>query len=191
MIDTTIIFNVGSTQLLAVIVTFFLGLLAIIWKGKTEIAKTVKEELTPFKNTGSNLVNAVTEVQTILRSKFNGINIAHNLVERSGSPLSPTEYGAELIKNSGLEKILDDNRDFLCTKLKASLPNNYTEYDVQENARSLLLELKDGAILNPVKNWIYENPTDIEIILKVGGLWLRDDFLKKPRSINSAEKQEV
>ena len=182
------VFNISAGALIVGLFFFFVTLLSIIWKGKKEIADTVKEELAPFKKTGTNIVNAITEVQTILRNKYKGLNIIHNLVERSGSPLSPTEFGANLIKDSGLEKILDENKEFLCTKLKASLPKDYTEYDVQEKARSLLVNLKDDTILNPVKEWIYENPMDIEIVLKVGGLWLRDDFLKKPRSLNKTKE---
>ena len=188
MNDTTIIFNVNAGMLIVSMAVFFISLFAIIWKGKKEISDAIKEEIMPFKKTGTNIVNAITEVQTILRNKFKGLNIAHSLVEKSGSPLRPTEYGVQLIKDSGLEKILDDNKDFLCTKLKASLPKEYTEYDVQEKARSLLIELKDDPILNPVKKWIYENPTDIEVLLKVAGLWLRDDFLKQPRSINKDQE---
>jgi len=188
MNDTTIIFNVNAGMLIVSMAVFFISLFAIIWKGKKEISDAIKEEIMPFKKTGTNIVNAITEVQTILRNKFKGLNIAHSLVEKSGSPLRPTEYGVQLIKESGLEKILDDNKDFLCTKLKASLPKEYTEYDVQEKARSLLIELKDDPILNPVKKWIYENPTDIEVLLKVAGLWLRDDFLKQPRSINKDQE---
>jgi|SRR3989338_9079396 len=107
-LETNIIFNIGVGTLMVGIFVLFFSLLAIIWKGKKEIGDTVKEELNPFKKTGSNIVNAITEVQTILRNKFKGLNIVHALVERSSSPLSPTEYGSQLIKDSGLEKILVD-----------------------------------------------------------------------------------
>jgi len=30
---------------------------------------------------------------------------------------------------------------------------------------------------------------DIEVILKVGGLWLRDDFLGNPRKINESKEK--
>lgn len=185
--ETNLVFNIGVGAAVITICTIFLGLLGIIWKGKKEIAETIKEELAPFRKTGNNIVNAITEVQTILRGKFDGLSIV-NLVEKGSSPLNPTEYGASLIKDSGLEKVLNENKEFLCTKLKASLPKDYTEYDVQEKARQLLLELKDDPIMNPVKEWVYNNPTDIKVILKVGGLWLRSDFLSQPRKITETEK---
>ncbi len=68
-------------------------------------------------------------------------------------------------------------------ELKKQLVENYTEYDVQEKARNLLIAQKDDSIMNPVKEYAYKNGLNVEIILKVGGLWLRDDFLGIPRQI--------
>ncbi len=189
MNETTIILNIGAGALIVGILVFFLGLLAIIWKGKKEIADTVKEELSPYKNMNNRVINAITEVQTVLRNKYKGVNISHNLMETSGSPLGPTEFGAQMIKDSGLEKILNDNSETLCIKLKAALPKEYTEYDVQEKARELLMSLKDDPMMIPLKRWVYEHPSDITLILKVGGLWLRDDFLKVPRRVHQNKDQ--
>lgn len=182
--ETIITINIGAGAMIGGIVTIFLFLLVIVWKGKKEIAETIRTEIKPFES----IALAITEIQTVLKNKFKGLNITHSLVEKSGSPLGPTEYGAKLIRDSGLEKILDENKENLCVKLKASLPNDYGEYDVQENARALLLALKDDSLMKPVKEYVYSHPIDIEIILRVGGLWLRDDFLKQPRKINREQE---
>lgn len=184
--DTTIVFNVGAGTLIVGIFFFFIALLAVVWKGKSEISDSIKKEITPFRN----IANAVTEIQTVLRNKFDGLNIVHTMMEQGSSPLNPTEYGSHLIKESGLEKILDEQKEFLCTKLKAILPSGYTEYDVQEKARQILIDLKDDSIMRPVKDWVYEHPTDIKNILRTGGLWLRDDFLGNPRK-TAENKEEV
>jgi hypothetical protein len=181
--DTIITFNIGVGTLIIGIILFFLGLLAIIWKGKSEIASTINEQIKPFNS----MAHAITEIQSILKSKFNELIINHSMVERGSSPLKPTSYGVKLIKDSGLEKILDEQKDFLCTRLKAKLDKDYTEYDIQENARNLLVELKNDPMMNPVKDYVYNNPIDIKIILQTGGLWLRDDFLKKHRGISNNE----
>ena len=149
MTGTTITFNIGAGTLLVGIVVFFLALLSIIWKGKSEIATAIRSEISPFRN----IANAITEIQTILRNKFDGLNIVHMMTEQGSSPLNPTEYGVSLIKESGLQKILDENKELLCTKLKASLPTDYAEYDVQEKARQVLLGLKHDPIMKPVKDW--------------------------------------
>lgn len=183
--DTPIVFNVGVGTLLVGIVVFFLGLLAIVWKGKKEIGDAINENLKPINSTNNRLVLAINELQTIVRNGITGTTIEHSLLERGASPLRPTVFGAKLIKDSGLEKVLDDNKEDLRIKLKATLPKEYTEYDVQEKARELLLSLKDDQIMNSVKEYVYKTPTDIKIVLRTGGLWLRDDFLKQARAVAS------
>lgn len=184
--ETVITFTIGVGALLIGIAVFFFSLLAVIWKGKNEIAAAIKNEISPFRS----IANAITEIQTIIRNKFKGINIIHTMTEQGSSPLNPTEYGAYLIKESGLEKILNENKELLCTKVKAALPSDYTEYDAQEKARQVLLDLQNDPIMNPVKEWVYQNPTEIETVLRTGGLWLRDDFLRQSRKISEKAKEE-
>jgi hypothetical protein len=179
--ETAVVFNVGAKELLIGLVVFFVALISLVWKGRKEIGEIVEKETKGIKATADRLVVAVTEMQTVLKSK-KSFNFTA-LLEKGASPLRPTEFGANLIKNSGLEKILDENKEFLCTKLRASLPTAHTEYDVQENARKLLVDLKNDPIMNPVKQYVYNNPMEIETILMVGGLWLRDDFLGQPRRV--------
>jgi len=136
-------------------------------------------KMKPLNNKLRQCCNALIEIQTIL--KRGGIDLDHKITETSASPLKPTLYGVQLIKESGLEKVLDDNKDFLIGEIKKLLPENYTEYDVQENSRKVLSNLKNNPILNPVKEYVFKNGMDIDIILDTGGLWLRDDFLGQPR----------
>ena len=170
--ETIITFNVGILPLLIAIVTFFVALLGIVWKGKTEISDTVKKEIEPLRKTITSVVNAVNELHSVLRVKIKGLEFKATLLEKPGSPLSPTNYGASLIKESGLETVLDDNKELFKRKLKELLPEGYTEYDVQERARDVLAKFADDVIMRPVKNWVYNNPMDIDAILRVGGLWL-------------------
>lgn len=144
-------------------------------------------KLNPLNRAIRRISNAIIEIQTFLRGA--GVPLDHLLTEAPGSPLRPTEYGAMLIRESGLEKILDENKESLLKNLKNSLPKDYTEYDVQETARNVLLSLKEDAMMNPVKEYVYKNALNIETILRVGGLWLRDDFLEQPREI--AKKLEL
>ena len=122
---------------------------------------------------------AIIEMQTIFRNK--DCDIVYSLIEGKGSPLRPSQYGATLIKESGFEKILDENKEFLSRELKKLLPSDYSDYDVQEKARQVLLDLKDNPMMRPVKDYVFEEALSIETILRTGGLWLRDDFLGNPR----------
>ena len=189
--ETTIVFNVGVGAILIGIVTFMLALVAVVWKGKKEISQTIREELEPTKRAGNKSALAVNELQTYLRNKFKGTTFVHTLVEKGTSPLKPTEFGASLIKDSGLKDILDTNKAILRTKLEAILPTGYTEYDVQEKARDLLISLVDDPMMNPVKEYVYKNPSDIKTILRVGGLWLRDDFMNAPREVAKEENAKA
>lgn len=126
------------------------------------------------------IINAITEIQTILMTQ--GHNTKH-LVEAPGSPLQPTEYGANLIKESGLEIILNKKRQEFINELKKSLIAEYTPYDVQEIARKLIISKKNDHDFKNVKDYAYNNGLDVDVILKTGGLWLRDDFLGEERKI--------
>ena|SRR3990167_1025248 len=146
----------------------------ILWQGFRFIS--------PIKKSITRITNACIEIQTIIES--GGVPLKHHLVESPGSPLRPTDYGKKLIVDSGLEKILDDQKVVLKEKLQTKLGANKTEYDVQEKARGLLLELKESEMMNPVKKYAYENGINADIIFKVGGLWLRDDYLGISRGVN-------
>ena len=136
----------------------------------------------PVRKSMTRISNACIEIQTVMEA--GGVALRHHLVEAPGSPLRPTEYGKTLIRDSGLEKVLDEQKVFLKEELMKKLSGSKTEYDVQEKARELLIELKEKEIFDPVKKYAYQNGTNVDIILKAGGLWLRDDFLGNPREAN-------
>lgn len=184
---TIFTFNVDAGAMLVGIATLFAALLTITWKGREEMVEILETETGPIKFAMNRMACAVTEIQTILKNNIRGLTIMNSIIERSTSPLRLTNHGASLIRESGLEKILNDNKELLCAKLKAKLPQNHTEYDVQENARKLLNELKNDSLMNPVKTYVYDHPMDMEMILNAGGLWLRDDFLKQPRRLAKDE----
>lgn len=144
----------------------------------------ILDGIEPIKKLLTKCCNSIIEIQTIFKQA--GIDLDHKLTEVSTSPLKPTLYGVKLIKESGLEKILDDNKQFLMDEVKKLLTKDYTEYDVQEMSRKALLTLKSNPILNPVKEYAFNNGMNIDTVLNTGGLWLKDDFLGQTRK--SAEE---
>lgn len=147
----------------------------------------LKISLNPISKSIRRMTNAINEIQTSLKSL--GLSFDHLLTEAPGSPLRPTEHGAKLIRESGMEGILDRNKEFLVNKLKDSLPENYTDYDVQEMARGVLISLKNDPMMNPIKEYAYKNALEADRILRVAGLWLRDDFLNQPREISKKQSE--
>jgi len=135
--------------------------------------------ISPIQKSVTRITHACIEIQTVFGGQ--GVVLRHHLIETAGSPLQPTEYGKQLIIDSGLEWVLNKDKDFLKGELMKILAENPSEYDVQEKARELLITLKDHPIMSAVKKYAYDNGLDVALILKAGGLWLRDDFLGEKR----------
>ncbi|XOB40870.1 MAG: hypothetical protein ACKKMW_02270 [Candidatus Nealsonbacteria bacterium] len=163
----------------AIMPLLVLGLLAYLL-----FTKKLNKLLNPIKF-------AIVEIQTIF--KINKIPLEHYLAATSDSPLKPTEFGWKLLKESGLNELLEKKQEYflkiLNDKLKDITP--YTDYDVQEKAIESLVELKNEPIINPIKDYAFQNGIDVEVILRTGGLVLREKYFKKyPKNIKN-EKNEV
>jgi hypothetical protein len=126
---------------------------------------------------------AIVEIQTVCTTS--GFELKHCLTETSSSPLHPTEYGFKLLKESGMEKIIHENREKLFQELKAALGKNPTSYDVQEKSIGIMLSNKDKSLFNPIKEYVFERGINIDVILRLGGLILRDEYLKEHSEINN------
>lgn len=146
----------------------------------------IKRELVKMRYELVRMKNAIIEMQVVFENS--GIHLRHYLIEGSSSPLAPTEGGEQMLIESGLGKILGKHAALLRAALVEKLPANYGEYDVQEKARELMIELKGNEIMSPVKKYAFDNGLDVGIILKAGGLWLRDDFLGRKRLVNKTGK---
>lgn len=98
--------------------------------------------------------------------------------EGAGSPVNPTELGWKYLRESGLADIVDkEKREELLNFLKKSLAKNYTDYDVQEMARRVVVSIEDISVIKPIKDYAFQNGLDADMILRLGGLLLRDNFL--------------
>ncbi len=163
----------GTELVIKVDIVYFLGivgtLVAITWFAGHKFGK-LENSIDWIKRELENLWSAIKGREAVRAG-----------LEAKGSPLNPTELGWKYIKESSLENIVDrEKKDWLLEKLKDSLGKNYTDYDVQETARRLLVSMKDDPIFKPVKEYAFSNGVDADIILLLGGLLLRDNFLNHP-----------
>ncbi|KKN76082.1 hypothetical protein LCGC14_0374720 [marine sediment metagenome] len=135
-------------------------------------SKKLGKCLTPIKQ-------AIVEIQGILANS--GKKIQYLLTETTASPLKPNDYGIQLFQESGLKEIFRDKKDIFLKELEKELGKKtlYTSYDVQEEALKLMTSYEDKEIMNPVKAYAYRQGVDVEMILRIGGLFLRDEFLKE------------
>ncbi len=99
------------------------------------------------------------------------------------SPRQLNETGREFYKESGADKILEDNLDFFISELeKENLKN---ALDVETGAYAFLLRISDNDIFNDLKRYIYNNPkvgtlnADISTACFVMSLVLRDEYLNR------------
>ena len=107
-------------------------------------------------------------------SKLEGINEGQ-LVKRK-SPMSLTKIGKKLLKDSGGGKYLENNK----TKLFELFEGTDNAFDIQEKAKNIMrerIEKSDG--FDEIKKYLFENGRDIDDIVLVMGLELRDMVLQQ------------
>ena len=134
----------GTELVIKVDMIYFLGivgtLVAITWFAGHKFGK-LEDSIDWIKRELENLWSAIKGREAVRAG-----------LEAKGSPLNPTELGWKYIKESNLENIVDrEKREMLLEKLKDALGKAYTEYDVQEQARRLLVSMKDDPISIPSK----------------------------------------
>jgi hypothetical protein len=121
------------------------------------------------------LESATVEIQGMIK-RAGGL-ICQPLEVGPGSPLKLTKYGEELSKKVNAVKFIEDNEAILFSWIDAK--NTKTSYDVQVASKKILEENLSNPIMNNFKSFSYNNPLDINIILNVASIILRDKYLGK------------
>lgn len=120
------------------------------------------------------LESAVIEVQSVLKEK--GFPIHQPPLLNPGSPLKLTEVGESLAQRFDGYNFIETNKEFFLALLEQTNPA--TGYDVQEMAKKVLEESVSHPVFNPIKKIVYEEGSNIEPVLSVLGIILRDTYLK-------------
>lgn len=127
----------------------------------------IEKELKP-------LTPAIVEIQG--KFKDAGHSILFPLAVTPGSPLKLTEYGEQLVKESGFDKLLEKHRDILVELVKVKAPK--TNYDIQELSVQVIREVLEDDILKSLKEYAFENGLPLEVIIPPAGIMLRDEVMK-------------
>lgn len=118
--------------------------------------KTEIEELKSFEKSFASMADRFEEVcKWIMRIDADAID---NLAPKR-SPRKMNDMGLEVYAETGAKKILDDNAAFLLAELEKKSPD--TAYDVEEAAFEVLLAHLTTPLFNPLKNYLYSNPSRI------------------------------
>lgn len=136
------------------------------------------DDLIEEKNRHQAKIDALrTDMDKMLEFKESTQKFVDSKIYTSHSPLSLSEYGKKLIKESGFESLFPSVRDDLVARLEKMQPK--TQYDVQEMARALMDSLTEYSALGQLKTYAFQNGVDFQQILRAGAIPLRDFYLEK------------
>ncbi len=137
----------------------------------------IGEKFSKVEIHNSRLVSAIVEIQGFFTKK--GYPLSQNIAITPGSPLRLTEYGEQLIDETGFNKILSDNKIELINLVKGRNPQ--TNYDIQEYSTQVMKELvrSNNPIVKPLKEYAFQKGLMLDIILDSAGIVLRDEVMKE------------
>jgi hypothetical protein len=118
-----------------------------------------------------------TDVDTLKEFKTNAQKFIDKELYKSKSPLTLTDLGLKLVRDSGFERVFDSEKDNLASMLAERQPD--TQYDVQEKARAVMDELTEYTAFESIKTFAFKNGQDLGQILRAGAILLRDYYLDK------------
>jgi hypothetical protein len=91
----------------------------------------------------------------------------------SGSPISLTATGEQLLRDSGLKSYIDNRRDELTAGLRAQAP--FDLYAIQESTfRMFACVSLEDAFARHLNKFAYRNGTSTDLLRRVGAIYLRD-----------------
>lgn len=163
------------------------GAIGIGWSKMSQLTKDLKENLNEFKAD-------IKEELKIIKGEFGAIKgdfrtIKNDIREHDkdiaflkgkkysygDSPLKLNDEGARVFRQSKIGPIIDERKTELLQKIQDKNPDGL--YDVQEFSKTVLEELRnDSVILKKLKDRAYNSGVDIDIVLFVGSLYLRNIY---------------
>lgn len=105
------------------------------------------------------------------------------------SPVSLTERGSAFLENSGGKQFVDDNFGELLANVETMNPQ--TAYDVQEDAKKVVADLREDERLNPIKDFLFKDGSTLEDVFEVMAIYLRNKVLShKNWNVEDIDHQE-
>ena len=140
-----------------------------------------------YKEKFSTLTNELTDVKKDIKELLTKLDKFANRITKLEtwreltdvkSPLKLSERGKEILEKSGFMKLYKEIKNELISLLELKKPT--TKYEVQLMAEELTIGLIADERFRFLQTYAYENPNeDPWIVLRAGGLVLRDDYLEK------------
>lgn len=100
------------------------------------------------------------------------------------SPLTLTEEGRKYLEQTGFAQVFSDHQAIFLEAIAHEQPG--TKYDVENLAVKSVFLNADADFMQPVKEYLYNNPKDnLPALAKVGGVLIRDAYLASHPEIAS------
>jgi len=134
-------------------------------------------------------VKGIEDTISELKISIKGVSDAINLHEtsiavmkttlahygESHSPMKPNENGLRLLKESGFDKQYPLLEKDIFSIIDKTQPR--TLYDYEIRARQALEELKDDPRIDPVKDYVVNNPSEsLELVFGIASWVIRDKY---------------
>jgi hypothetical protein len=114
-----------------------------------------------------------------VRERFSALEGRMAGYTQSNSPISLTEKGEKLLKESGFKEYIDNNKDRLIN-LCSQKRGLETAYDIQEAVFDFFdNELKfEPELEKQIKEYAYADGASMETVRRLGGIYFRDNCLE-------------
>jgi predicted RNase H-like nuclease (RuvC/YqgF family) len=146
----------------------FVGVAIAIGEYKNRV-KSLEDKIEKLDKEVKQNSTDLTEYKTKLEERT--ASYSSRLTKRK-SPVSLTEIGEDLLKRSGSDKFVTDNKNELIEKIKYLKPQ--TAYDVQIDAKSVVEALRDEERFKTFKDYAFKEGIELEDIFIVMSIFLRD-----------------
>ena len=134
-------------------------------EGLDAITKTIDNKIEPdLKDIRERFGRVEDRVETLWKDKF----------ASAASPRQLNDRGNVVLSESGIKEIIDDKKSVLLAEIKKIAPK--TAYDAEEVISKVVTSIliSDPAIVNKLKDGAFRTGSDIDILLFVGSVYLRN-----------------
>ena len=165
MENTQIILNIDAYALLTGLIVFSCSLLAIVWKGKKEIAEEIKKSLGDLPQRFMSVEN---KMEILWKDE----------VAPSHSPRQLNERGQSILNESGIKRIIDANRGKLFDLVRERGASN--PYDAENAIEEVVSRMPEyfPDTIDELKNGAFATGVDIDTLLYVGSIYLRNSIFE-------------
>ncbi|HUW24538.1 MAG TPA: hypothetical protein VMW04_02815 [Patescibacteria group bacterium] len=160
------------------------GLSFLVFRGFSRMAKNaarvgeIEKDIDDLKEDVNYIRGKVGSIEKFLKSYlFLGSTSSTNRFLHYKSPIKLTKQGEKLLLESSFLTIYKRNREkFL--KLVSS-HNIKLKYEAQEAAFMAIVEMASDPLLKPVKKYAFTSGKNMADVLRVCGVYLRDELIKE------------